>query len=130
LDAIAELTGWKPSKIAEELGMSESWVWKYISQKYKNPVKVEAGFISASRREADIEQQAFEQSVIPESTITEDEKPSLEMVKILISVPGNIYKVIFLTSLISRLAAFVLHRIPIPPCQTLRVKFLVCFAHA
>jgi len=33
--AIAELTGFKPAKIAEELGMSYQWVMKYLSEKYK-----------------------------------------------------------------------------------------------
>jgi hypothetical protein len=28
---IAELTGWKSPRIAEEIGMSESWVLKYLS---------------------------------------------------------------------------------------------------
>ncbi|RLI47383.1 hypothetical protein DRO69_00840 [Candidatus Bathyarchaeota archaeon] len=37
LGQIAELTGWSPKQIAEVLGMSERWVYKYLPEKYKRP---------------------------------------------------------------------------------------------
>jgi hypothetical protein len=76
---IVRASGWKPSKIAEELGMSYTWVMKHISQKFKN----ESLSVVATRRvaETDVDFQNASSldagSVMPESTITEEEKPNL-----------------------------------------------------
>jgi hypothetical protein len=43
LDAIAELTKWKPNQIAEEIGMGADWVRKHISDKYKDVSMADRG---------------------------------------------------------------------------------------
>ena len=35
MDNIAELSGWTPNEIAENLGMCYQWVMKHLSDKYK-----------------------------------------------------------------------------------------------
>jgi len=42
LARIKELTGWNARRIARELGRTERWVFKYLPQEYKDPVKVKA----------------------------------------------------------------------------------------
>lgn len=43
LGKLAEVTGWNTRRIAIEVGRTEQWVGKKISQKYKDPKKVDAG---------------------------------------------------------------------------------------
>jgi len=43
LGELAAETGWTPRETAEKLGMSYSWVLKYLPDKYKSRVKAEAG---------------------------------------------------------------------------------------
>lgn len=57
LKEIAELTGWSPKEIAENIGMTYSWVMKYLPDEYKDIEKAKVGKIGgelsgASRREA------------------------------------------------------------------------------
>jgi ParB-like chromosome segregation protein Spo0J len=56
-----EKFGWKPKEIAQKLGMSYSWVVKYLPDKFKDEQKAEAGTVGglvsgASRREAEMEE--------------------------------------------------------------------------
>jgi|6_EtaG_2_1085325.scaffolds.fasta_scaffold36429_3 hypothetical protein len=83
LDRVAELTGWKPKKIATEIGMSYNWVMKYISQKYKSEVKQKAGKKGGDKKSA-TRRVAEKQSQLPkgensEDTITKEEKEELEL---------------------------------------------------
>jgi len=75
LDAIAELTGWKPSKIAEELGMSHKWVLDYISDKYKD-VEMQRR-VNERLTLADTDFSPATELNQPESTITEEENQAL-----------------------------------------------------
>jgi len=50
LNNIAELTKWKAKRIAEEVGVSEETVRRYLSDKYKNPVKQQAVKIKEQKR--------------------------------------------------------------------------------
>lgn len=43
LDAIAQMTGWTPKKIAEDLGWSESKVYRYLSEEFKDANKATVG---------------------------------------------------------------------------------------
>lgn len=61
LGEIAKQTGWKAKEIAEALGMSYTWVVKYLPSEYKEPEKAEVGKVGgeakaeefATRRVAD-----------------------------------------------------------------------------
>ena len=81
LDRIAELSGWSPKEIAEAIGMSEQWVWKYISDKYKNTEMQEKGEKGAISRYTTYSDQIIEKppeklSAIPEMTdIKPEETP-------------------------------------------------------
>lgn len=96
LAEIAELTGWSPNTIAEKVGMSYSWVVKYLPNKYKVEEKAKAGRVGgvksgASRREAETvvegiqPREAFEASaslteetetVVVEPQVAEESKKS------------------------------------------------------
>lgn len=56
LRQLAKLTSWTPKQIAQESGMSYTWVMKYLPDEYKDKLKAEAGQIggqiSATRRVA------------------------------------------------------------------------------
>lgn len=52
VDKIAELTRWNTRRMAAEIGRSESWVLKYISQKYKHTVKSKSGKKGAESKAA------------------------------------------------------------------------------
>ena len=57
LRSLVELTGWDAKRIAEESGMSYSWVLKYLPEEFKDKAKAEVGKVGgiesgASRREA------------------------------------------------------------------------------
>jgi len=49
LDELAEKTGWNAEKIAKKVGMSTDWVLKYLSDKYKNQTRAEAGRLGGKR---------------------------------------------------------------------------------
>ena len=70
MDNIAELSGWSPKEIAENLGMSADWVRKYISNKYKNQEMQEI----ARQRHANRESQY---AVISDPQKSADEEPSM-----------------------------------------------------
>lgn len=58
LKLIAEMTGWNPKQIAENIGVKYSWLMKYLPSDFKDQEKAEAGKIGgvesgASRREAE-----------------------------------------------------------------------------
>jgi len=76
LDELAEKTGWSPEEIARKVGMSENWVRKYLSDKYKIQVKVEAGRISGEARRVKKENlfHAVEQNV--DATVPSAPSPS------------------------------------------------------
>jgi len=40
LKQLKELTGWSPKEIAENIGMSERWVYQYLPQEMKEPVPI------------------------------------------------------------------------------------------
>jgi len=40
---LAEVTGWTPEEIADRLGMSYTWIMKYLPDKYKSEIRAEAG---------------------------------------------------------------------------------------
>jgi len=45
---LARATGWKAKQIAEVLGMSERWVYKYLPQDFKDKEKVKAGALGGA----------------------------------------------------------------------------------
>jgi len=68
LDKIAKLTGWKPKRIAAEIGRTEQWVTKHISQKYKDALQ------SARRKKANKKSSVERRSTESDKEGTDEEK--------------------------------------------------------
>ena len=50
LTELAEETGWNTEQISEKIGMSPSWVQKYLPERLKEPTKVRAGRLGADAK--------------------------------------------------------------------------------